>query len=75
MRASRWNNLFTLYLGVDLLLRAEIWCVYVTSINDGTQILTFPGIDGIHDFHDYRFFIEAEIVYNSKRLLFALTDK
>ena len=41
VRTSRWKILFTQYLVVDLSPSAEIWCVYVESINDGTQILTF----------------------------------
>ena len=41
VRTPRWKILLTPYLVVELSPSAEIWCVYVTSINDGTQILTF----------------------------------
>ena len=41
VRTPRWKILFTPYLVLELLPSAEISCVYVTSINDGTQILTF----------------------------------
>ena len=56
VRTSRWKILFTPYLVVELSPSAEIWCVYVTSINDGTQILTFLGIDNNRDFQNSRFF-------------------
>ena len=51
----RWKILFPPYLVVELSPRAEIWCVSVTSINDGTQILTFLGIDNNRDFQNCRF--------------------
>ena len=38
------ENIFTPYLVVELSPSAEIRCVYVTSIKDGTQTLTFLGI-------------------------------
>ena len=44
------GKMFTSYFVVELSPRAEIWCVYVTSINDGTHILTFPGINYNRDF-------------------------
>ena len=50
VRASRWKILFTPYLVVELSPSAKIWCVYVTSISDGTQILTFLGINNNRDF-------------------------
>ena len=43
---------FTPYLVVELSPSAEIWCVYVTRFNDGTQILTFLGTDNNHDFQN-----------------------
>ena len=49
-RTSRWKILFTSYLGVELSPGAGIWCVYATSINDCTQILTFLGIQNNRDF-------------------------
>ena len=55
VRTSRWKILFTPYLVVELSPSAKIWCVYVTSINDGTQILTFLGIHNNHDFLNSRF--------------------
>ena len=67
VRASRWEILFTPYLVVELSSSAEIWCVYVTSINDGTQILAFPGINNNHDFRNSRFFYGDLIVLNSER--------
>ena len=54
--------LFTLYLVVELSPNAETWCVYVTSINDGTQILTFLGIHNKCDFQNSRFFYENLII-------------
>ena len=55
VRASRWKMLFTPYLVVELPQIAEIWCAHVTSINDGTQILTFLGIDNNRDFQNSRY--------------------
>ena len=45
---------------------AEIWCVYVTSINDGTQILTFLGIHNNRDFQNSRFFCVDLNILNSE---------
>ena len=53
---SRWKILFTPYLVVELSPSAEILCVHVTSISDGTQILTFLGIDNNRYFQNSRFF-------------------
>ena len=55
VRMSHWTILFTPYLVVELSPSAEIWCVYVTSINDGAQILTFLGIHNTRDFQNSRF--------------------
>ena len=38
------------YLVVELSPSAEIWCVHVTSINDGAQILTLLGIHNNRNF-------------------------
>ena len=40
VHTSHWKILFTPYLVVELSPSAKIWWVSVTSINDGTQILT-----------------------------------
>ena len=56
VRMSRWK-IFTPYLVVGLSPCAEIWCVLVTSINDGIQILTFLGIHNNRDFLNFRFFV------------------
>ena len=56
VRASRWKILFTPYLVVQLSPSAKIRCVYVTSINGGTQILTFLKIHNNRDFQNSRFF-------------------
>ena len=64
VRTSRWKILFTPYLVVVLSPSAEIRCVYVTSINDGTQILTFLGIHNNHDFLNSRFFSGDLIILN-----------
>ena len=56
VRASHSKILFNPYLVVELSPSAEFWCVYVTSTNDGTQILTFLGIDNNRDFQNSRFF-------------------
>ena len=40
---------------VELSPSAEIWCVYATNINEGTQILTFLGIDNNRDFQNSRY--------------------
>ena len=61
---SRWKILFTPYLVVELSPSAKIWCVYVTSISDGTQILTFLKIDNNHDFQNSRFFCGNLIILN-----------
>ena len=55
VRTSRWKILITPYLVVELSPGAEIWWVYVTSISDGTQILTFLGINNNRDFQKSRF--------------------
>ena len=64
IRASRWKILFTPYLVVDLSSSAEIWCVYVSSINGGTQILTFLRIHNNRDFPISRFFDGNLIILN-----------
>ena len=63
-RTSRWKILFTSYLVVELSPGAEIWCVYATGINDGTQILTFLGIQNKRDFQNSRFFCGNLIILN-----------
>ena len=50
---------------VELSPRAEIWCAYIASINDGTQTLTFQGIHNNRDFQDSRFFCGDSIILNS----------
>ena len=50
------ERLFTPYLVVELSTNAEIWRVYATSMYDGTQILTFPGINNNRGFRNSRFF-------------------
>ena len=50
VRASRWKIFFTPYLVVELSPSAEIWCVHVTSIIEGAQILTSLGIHNNRDF-------------------------
>ena len=55
VHTSRWKMLFTPYLVVEQSPSAEICCVYVTSINDGTQILTFLGIHNNGDFLNFDF--------------------
>ena len=37
---------------------AEIWCINVTSINEGTQVLTCLGIHNNRDFLNSRFLYE-----------------
>ena len=55
--------------------RAEIWCMYVTSSNDGTQILAFPGINNNRDFPNSRFFYGDLIVLNSELQWFLFPDR
>ena len=55
VRTSRWKILNTPYLVIELSPSTEIWYVCVTRINDGTQILTFLGIDNNRDFQNSRF--------------------
>ena len=62
VRTSRWKILFAPYLVVELSPSAEVWCVYVTSINDGTQILTFHGIHNYRDFQNSLFFCGSLII-------------
>ena len=64
VRTSRWKILFTPYLMVELSPSAKIWCVYVTSITDGTRILTFLGIHNNRDFLNSRFFYGDLIILN-----------
>ena len=65
VRTSRWKILFTPYLVVELSPSAEIRCVYVTSINDGTQILIFLGIQHNRDFQKSRFFGKNLVILKS----------
>ena len=62
VRTSRWKILFSPYLVVELSPSAEIRCGYVTSINDGTQILTFLGIHNYRDFQNSLFFCGSLII-------------
>ena len=62
----RWKILITPYLVVELSPSAEIWCVYVTSINGGTQILTFLRIDKNRDFQNSRFLYGDLIILNTE---------
>ena len=64
VRTSRWKILFTPHLVVQLSPCAEIRCVYATSINDGTQILTILGIHNNRDFLKSRFFCGNLIILN-----------
>ena len=64
VRTSRRKILFTPYLVVELSPNTEIWCVYVTSINDDTQILTFLVIDNNRDFQKSGFFYGNLIILN-----------
>ena len=75
VRASRWKILITPYLVVELSPGAEIWCVYVTSINDGTQILTLLGIDNNRDFQKARFFCGNLIISNAELHCFVFSDR
>ena len=74
VRAPRWKILLTPYLVVELSPSAEIWCVHVTSNNDGTQILTFLKIDNKHDFQNSRFFCGNLIILNSELRWFLFSD-
>ena len=65
VHTSRWKILFTPYLVIELSPSAEIWCAYVTSTNDGTQILTFLGIHNNRDFQNSRFFGGDSIIFKS----------
>ena len=64
VRVSRWKILFAPYLVVELSPRAEIWCVYVTSINDGAQILKFLGIHNNRVFLNSRFICGNLVILN-----------
>ena len=75
MRTSRWKILFTPYLVVELSSSAEIWCVYVTSIIDGTQILTFLEIHSNRDFQNSRFFCGNWIILNPELHCFLFSDR
>ena len=75
VRTSRWKILFTPYLVVELSSIAEIWCVYVTSINDGTRILTFLGIHNIRDLLNSRFLCRNLILLNPELHLFLFSDR
>ena len=75
VRTSRWKILFTPYLVVELSVKAEIWYMYVTSFNDGTQILTFPGSNNNHDFQNSRFFYGDLIVLNYEWHCFIFPDR
>ena len=66
VRTSRWNNLFTQYLVVELSLKAEIWCMFVASSNDDVRILTFLGINNNRDFQNSRFFCGDLTVLSSE---------
>ena len=46
------EKLFTPYLVVEQSPSAKIWCLHVTSINDGAQILAFPGFNNNRDFQN-----------------------
>ena len=69
-RTLRWKILFTPYLVVEVSPSAEIWCVYVTSINDGTQILTFLGIHNSRYFQNSRFLCGNLIILNLSCIAF-----
>ena len=75
VRTSRWKILFTPYLVVELSPSAEIWCVYVTSINDGTQILTFLGIHNNRYFQNSRFLCGILIILNPELHCFLFSDR
>ena len=75
VRTSRWKILFTPYLVVELSPSAENWCVYVTSINDGTQTLTFLGIDNIRDFQNSRIFCGNYNILNPELHWFIFSDR
>ena len=62
--ALRWKILSTPYLVVELSPSAEIWFAYVTSISDGTQILTFLGIHNNRYFQNSRFLGGILIIIN-----------
>ena len=64
------GQLFTPYLVVELSPSDEIWHVYVTSINDGTQILTFLGIDNNLNFQKSRFFCGNLIILYLRCIVF-----
>ena len=70
VRKSRWEKLFTPYLVVELSPGAEIWCVYVTSINNGNHILTFLGIDNNRNFQNSRFFCGNLTILNLSCIVF-----
>ena len=70
VRTSRWKILNTPYLVIELSPSTEIWYVSVTRINDGTQILTFLGIDSNRDFQNSRFFCGNLIILNLSCIVF-----
>ena len=74
-RTSRWKILFTPYLVVELSSSAEIWCAYVTSVNDGTQILTFLGINNNRDFQNSRPFCGNLVVLKPDLHWFLFSDR
>ena len=75
VRTSRWEILFTTYLVVGLSRSAEIWCVYVASINDGTQILTFLGIHNNRYFQNSQFFCGDLYILNPEFHWFPFPDR
>ena len=75
VHTSRWKILFTPYLMVEQSPSAEIWCAYVTSINDGTQILIFLWIDNNRDFQNSRFFCGDLIILNHEVHWFRFSDR
>ena len=64
------GNLFTPYLVVELSRRAEICCRCATSINDGTQILIFQGINNNREFENSRFFDEGLVLISEWHCFF-----
>ena len=60
---------------IELSPSAEIWCVYVTSINDGTQILTFLGIHNNRDFQNSRVFCGKLVILYPELHWFLFSDR
>ena len=75
VRTSRWKILCTPYLVVELSPSAEIWCVYVTSINDGAQISTVLAIDNNRDFQYSRFFCVNLVILKPELHSFLFSDR